>query len=241
MKNNPNYKGRWSAPLIDNPDYKGPWAPRKIPNPNYFEDPTPVKSLPKIVRKMFYPAFRLLIQSQGGVGIELWTMTEDILFDNLYIGHSLEHAKKLAAETFDIKKPLERLAASVIEKLEGKDDEDDDDEVSFKDDPVSFIRNRVLSFVENVKEDPIEAFKTQPETGVALLVTLFTIFGMFSGFLGFGGASAKPVITQVCLFGCILYLSTKSSLFQTAKKADTSEKKSETTSDDKKDDLKKRK
>jgi hypothetical protein len=53
MKNNPDYKGPWSAPLIDNPDYKGPWAPRKIPNPNYFEDQAPIKSLPKIVRSVF--------------------------------------------------------------------------------------------------------------------------------------------------------------------------------------------
>ena len=33
-------------------------------------------------------------------------MTEDILFDNLYVGHSVEDAKKLAAETFEVKKPL---------------------------------------------------------------------------------------------------------------------------------------
>lgn len=52
MKANPNYKGKWYAPMIDNPAYKGPWAPRKIPNPNYFEDLTPVKSLPKIVRNL---------------------------------------------------------------------------------------------------------------------------------------------------------------------------------------------
>ncbi len=49
-KRNPAYKGKWFAPHIDNPAYKGVWAPRKIPNINYFEDLTPVKSLPKIVR-----------------------------------------------------------------------------------------------------------------------------------------------------------------------------------------------
>ena len=48
-KRNPDYKGKWSAPMIDNPAYKGVWAPRQIPNPNYFEDLTPVKSLAKIV------------------------------------------------------------------------------------------------------------------------------------------------------------------------------------------------
>jgi calnexin len=41
MIKNPEYKGKWSAPLIDNPAYKGPWAPRKIANPAYFEDKTP--------------------------------------------------------------------------------------------------------------------------------------------------------------------------------------------------------
>ena len=30
MKKNPEFKGKWKAPLIDNPDYKGPWSPRKI-------------------------------------------------------------------------------------------------------------------------------------------------------------------------------------------------------------------
>ena len=48
-KPNPDYKGKWYAPMIDNPEYKGEWAPRKIANPDYFEDLSPVKSLVKIV------------------------------------------------------------------------------------------------------------------------------------------------------------------------------------------------
>ena len=50
-KANPDYKGKWYAPLIPNPAYKGPWAPRQIPNPAYFEDKTPIKSLPQIVSR----------------------------------------------------------------------------------------------------------------------------------------------------------------------------------------------
>lgn len=46
MKKNPDYKGKWSAPLIDNPAYKGPWAPRKIANPAYFEDKKPANFEP---------------------------------------------------------------------------------------------------------------------------------------------------------------------------------------------------
>lgn len=55
-------QGKWTVPRIPNPDYKGPWAPRKIANPAFFEDLHP-SDFTKI----------------GGVGIELWTMTEDIL------------------------------------------------------------------------------------------------------------------------------------------------------------------
>jgi hypothetical protein len=174
FKANPDYKGKWYAPQIDNPAYKGVWAPRKIPNPGYFEDKAPVKSLAKI----------------GGIGIELWTMTEDILFDNIYVGHSAEDAKKLAAETFEIKKPLEVAADKPPV------DEEEEEKISFKDDPVSFIRNRVLAFIEAAKADPLEAFKSQPETGAALVFALFTLFGMFGALVNIIGGAQKPVVTK---------------------------------------------
>ena len=59
---NPEYKGKWTIPKIANPDYKGEWAPRQISNPAFFEDSSP-SDFTKI----------------AGIGIELWTMTEDIL------------------------------------------------------------------------------------------------------------------------------------------------------------------
>ncbi|KAF8167548.1 Calreticulin family-domain-containing protein [Crassisporium funariophilum] len=175
FKANPAYKGKWFAPQIDNPAYKGLWEPRKIANPDYFEDSTPVKTLSKI----------------GGVGIELWTMTEDILFDNIYVGHSVEDAKKLAAETFEIKKPLEVAA----DKPDVAEDEDDE-QISFKDDPISFIRTRVLAFIEAAKVDPLQAFKTQPETGAALAGALFTLFGMLGALVSIIGGAQKPVVTK---------------------------------------------
>jgi len=197
LKANPDYKGKWFAPRIDNPEYKGVWAPRKIPNPDFFEDLAPVKSLPKIVC-LFSFVYKDFSQrrAKGGVGIELWTMTEDILFNNIYVGHSAEDAKKLAAETFEIKKRLE-------DKAEAPEETDEDDgEVSLKDDPVGFIRFKVLDFIDHLKEDPIDAFKSKPETGVALLVAIFTIFSMLGGLFGFGGASQKPVVTNVSSIGC---------------------------------------
>jgi len=175
VKPNPDYKGTWYAPLIDNPDYKGEWAPRKIFNRNWYEDLTPVRSLNKI----------------GGVGIELWTMTEDILFDNIYVGHSIEDARQFAAETFDIKKPAEAALGKVDEPL------DDDDELpSFQEDPVAFVRQKVLAFADLAKLDPVFAFKTHPETGAALAAALFTLFGMIGALFGLVGGQQKPVITK---------------------------------------------
>ena len=45
---NPAYKGKWSAPMIDNPAYKGVWAPRDIPNPDYVKDDTPLAHIGKV-------------------------------------------------------------------------------------------------------------------------------------------------------------------------------------------------
>jgi hypothetical protein len=66
MIDNPLYKGKWHAPLINNPNYQGKWKPRKIPNPDYFYDSEP---------------FRMT--SIGGIGIELWSMSSEIYFDNM--------------------------------------------------------------------------------------------------------------------------------------------------------------
>jgi len=64
--------------MIDNPDYDGKWAPRKIANPEYFDDATPHKMMPI-----------------GAIGLELWTLSDDIYFDNIYIGNSADSAKAL--------------------------------------------------------------------------------------------------------------------------------------------------
>ena len=129
-------------------------------------------------------------------------MTEDILFDNIYVGHSAEDAKKLATETFEIKKPLEVAADK---PLAGDDDEEE--KVSFKDDPVGFLRNRVLSFIEAARANPLEAFKSQPETGAVLVFALFTLFGMFGALVNIIGGAQKPVVTKVGLFYIIWFLS----------------------------------
>ncbi|XP_025067499.1 calmegin isoform X1 [Alligator sinensis] len=87
MMNNPNYKGKWKAPMIENPNYQGIWSPRKIPNPDYFEDLHPFE-----------------MTAVSAVGLELWSMTSDIYFDNFIICSEKEVADRWAADGWGMKK-----------------------------------------------------------------------------------------------------------------------------------------
>uniref|UniRef100_A0A8C9AMB2 Calmegin n=1 Tax=Prolemur simus TaxID=1328070 RepID=A0A8C9AMB2_PROSS len=81
MIDNPKYKGVWRPPMIDNPNYQGIWSPRKIPNPDYFEDDHP-----------------FLLTSFRALGLELWSMTSNIYFDNFIICSEKEVADRWAAD-----------------------------------------------------------------------------------------------------------------------------------------------
>jgi hypothetical protein len=174
-KANPEYKGKWSAPLIDNPAYKGLWAPRKIPNPAYFEDLHPAN-----------------LNKMGGIGIELWTMTEDILFDNIYVGHSPADAKALAKESFRVKSAIEKAIKAEQDKVED-DTSADSSEVSLLANPTEFIRKKIFTFIDLAKEDPVTAFKAMPETAGALITVLLTFFGMLGALFGLIGGAQKPI------------------------------------------------
>lgn len=179
LKLNPAYKGKWNAPMIDNPDYKGPWAPRKIPNPSHFEDKTPSNFEP-----------------MGAIGFELWTMTKDILFDNIYIGHSVQDAEKLQKETFDVKKKIETeedaASAPVVPEAPKAPGE-----TTFKEDPVTFIRDHLEIFFAAFQRDPMFAIKEFPV--VAGSFTLFVasfITILFSLIFSFGSSPAPKKPTK---------------------------------------------
>ncbi|XP_008841654.1 calmegin [Nannospalax galili] len=86
MIDNPNYKGVWRPPMIDNPSYQGIWSPQKIPNPDYFEDDHP-----------------FLLTSFSALGLELWSMTPDIYFDNFIICSEKEVADRWATDSWELK------------------------------------------------------------------------------------------------------------------------------------------
>jgi len=139
MKKNPEFKGKWKAPLIDNPDYKGPWSPRKIPNPNYYEDNDPHNFEPMVA-----------------IGFELWTMQNQIMFDNIYIGHSEADAEEFANQTWAIKNKIEMVE---YEKNDAKEKEE-----MLKGNDEGF-KEKLALFIDEFKKDPITTFKKNPLYG----------------------------------------------------------------------------
>ncbi|KAG0320608.1 hypothetical protein BGZ99_004406 [Dissophora globulifera] len=167
---NPAYKGKWSAPLIDNPAYKGVWAPRKIPNPSFFEDLHP-SNFEKI----------------GAVGFEIWTMQKDILFDNIYIGHSIADAEALAAESWEIKyaseKRQEEIANPKPKNAGGIPD--------FKEDPVGFLVGHLRDFIELAREDPMNAIHSRPIVSAAIAGAIGVSLGLALILVGLFSAVPK--------------------------------------------------
>jgi len=100
MKSNPDYKGKWYAPMIDNPNYKGIWKPQQIPNPDFFE----------LEKPEFEPI--------AAIGIEIWTMQDGILFDNILITRDEKVAEEYRAKTWKGKFSIEKEK----QKLEDADD-----------------------------------------------------------------------------------------------------------------------
>jgi len=67
------------------------------------------------------------------------------------------------------------------------------DEVTFTENPIEFLRNKAFKFIELARVDPIAAWKTQPETGVALVGAILTFFGMLGALFGLVGSQQKTV------------------------------------------------
>ncbi|KTW26918.1 calnexin [Pneumocystis jirovecii RU7] len=158
MIQNPKYKGVWTPPLIDNPNYIGEWKPRKIPNPDYFEDKSPSD-----------------FESFIGIGFELWTMQSDILFDNIYIGHSVAEAEKFAKATFELKYKSETFQ-------EKKDTAETQSPTLTPD--VSYfdiLAKKFFIFVDLLVKDPISAFKTMPGTASTVATIFLTLIAILYG------------------------------------------------------------
>lgn len=170
---NPAYRGKWTPPIIKNPAYKGEWKPRQIDNPAFFVDDHPNRFTPV-----------------AGVGFELWSLDADILFDNIYLGHSIKDARAFAEETFARKIPVERNR----ETSQAYDKEERfwgfDKYVSPLMVRYNMFIERLLSFIERLQDEiekPSYIIKDMwdvPATLAGIVAAALVVVGAFGAIIG---------------------------------------------------------
>ena len=119
MKDNPEYKGDWSAKRIHNLAYKGLWEAKKIANPEYKDDDALYK----------YSDF-------GSLGFDLWQVKGGTIFDNIIITDDKSEADTLAKkwkELSEVEK-TKKKEDDDAKKSEDKKTEDEDDDDDIEDD-----------------------------------------------------------------------------------------------------------
>jgi len=175
MKKNPAYKGKWHAPLIDNPNYKGIWKRKDIPNPNYFE--------------LDKPDFEPI----AAIGIEIWTMQDGILFDNILISKDEKVAESYRETTW---KP----------KFEVEKEKQKAEEVAAGSDGLAGFQKKVFDLLYQIADIPfLEAYKhkildviekgeKQPNLTIGILVSIVVVFLTILFKLVFGGKKKVPKV-----------------------------------------------
>jgi calnexin len=156
-KRNPAYKGKWHAPLIENPNYKGIWKPQQIPNPSYFE----------LEKPNFEPV--------AAIGIEIWTMQDGILFDNILVASDEKVAETIRdtkwKPKFEVEKEKEKAeeeASSLSEGLKGFKKAVFDQFYKVADIPfLSEYKPKILDLIEKAEK--------QPEITIGVLVSVVVI------------------------------------------------------------------
>ena len=114
------------------------------------------------------------------------------MFDNIYIGHSIEDAEKLKTETYDIKRPIED-AEDEASKPKSSDPPKSPSDLKFLEDPVLYVREKVELFVTIAKNNPVEAIKFVPEVAGGAGILVVTIIAIVIGSLSSKGATPPQV------------------------------------------------
>lgn len=118
-------------------------------------------------------------------------MQADVSFDNIYIGHSIDDAKKLADETFFVKFPVEKALEQAEKPKESAKPKSPSD-LKFLDDPVTYIKEKLDLFLTIFTKDPVEAIKFVPEVPTAIAGLVVTLLAL-GGILTSGGSAPAPV------------------------------------------------
>ncbi len=116
-------------------------------------------------------------------------MQNDILFDNIYVGHSIADAEKLAEESFKLKHPVEQALAEA-DKPKPEEKPKSPSDLKFADDPVLYIKEKLDLFLTIAKKDPIEAIKFVPEAAGGIAAVVVTIIAVIVGLVSAGSSPA---------------------------------------------------
>ena len=123
-------------------------------------------------------------------------MQNNILFDNIYIGHSIEDAEKLKTETYDVKHPIETAEDEATKPKPSEDEPPKSPmDLKFMDDPVLYVREKVQLFMTIAKKDPVEAIRFVPEVAGGIGVLVATLLAILLGAV-FGGSQASPQVKK---------------------------------------------
>lgn len=122
-------------------------------------------------------------------------MQSDILFDNIYIGHSVEDAEKLKTETFDVKVAIEKAEEDAA-KPKPKSTPDSPMDLKFMDDPIHYIREKLDLFWALAQKDPLTAVKTLPEVAGGIGAVAVTIIALIIGVFSMAGGSPPPQVKK---------------------------------------------
>ena len=115
-------------------------------------------------------------------------MQSDILFDNIYIGHSVEDAAALRSETWDLKRPVEdHEESATTPKPDSKPSSPMD--LSFWEDPIKYVKEKLDLFITIAKNDPVEAVRFLPEVAGGIGVIVVTMIAIIVGAVGMSTAA----------------------------------------------------
>jgi len=178
MKRNPSYKGKWHAPLIDNPDYKGIWKPQQIPNPDYFE----------LEKPDFEPI--------AAIGIEIWTMQDGVLFDNILIAGDEKVAESYRLTTWKPKFDLEKEKQKTEEAAAGHSD------------GLSGLQKKVFDLLYKIVDIPfldaykpkiidlIEKGEKQPNITIGVIASIVVVILTVFFRILFGGKKTAASVSE---------------------------------------------
>ncbi len=65
-------------------------------------------------------------------------------------------------------------------------------DLSLKDDPVKYVKEKLELFITIAKKDPVEAIRFLPEVAGGIGVIIVTVLALLIGAVGFGSSSAAP-------------------------------------------------